>query len=92
MIKDFKHKGLKKLFQDGKAHGISPKHRENTLDVLDRLHGANDLRDMSYPGSGLHLLKPKADKIYAVSVSGAWRITFRFENGDAYAVDYQQYH
>ena len=92
MIKSFKHKGLKKLFRDGHAKEINPKHNEKIILILDRLDAASDPKDMNYPGSEFHPLNPKANKIYAVSVSGAWRITFKFENGDAEIVDYLQYH
>jgi proteic killer suppression protein len=47
---------------------------------------------MNFPGSGLHLLEPKKEKVWAVKVSGNWRITFRFEDGDAYDVHYTDYH
>ena len=92
MIKSFKHKGLKKFFYEGKTQGINPGHINKVSDILDMLDAAHDPRDMNYPGSGFHPLNPKADKIYAVSVSGAWRITFKFEDGDAYIIDYRQYH
>ena len=92
MIKSFKHKGLKTFFYTGDTRGVNPNHASKIADTLDRLDAAHDLRDMNYPGSGLHLLRPRSDKIYSVSVSGAWRITFRFEDGDAHIVDYQQYH
>jgi toxin HigB-1 len=47
---------------------------------------------MGYPGSGLHPLLPKSELRWAVSVSGNWRITFKFKNGDAYDVNYEDYH
>ncbi len=92
MIKDFKHKGLEDFFFDGTKKGINPKHASKLGDILDRLESATELGDMDYPGSDLHPLNPKKDRIHAVSVSGAWRVTFKIENGDAYVVDYKQYH
>lgn len=71
---------------------INPDHAENLSDILDHLDAATEIKDMNYPGSGLHPLNPKKDEIYAVSVSGAWRVTFRITDGDAYVVDYRQYH
>ena len=47
---------------------------------------------MRFPGSGLHLLEPKKKGKWAVKVSGNWRITFKFKEGDAYEVDYVDYH
>jgi proteic killer suppression protein len=40
----------------------------------------------------LHRLQPKKDNRWTIKVSGNWRITFRFERGDAYDVDYEDYH
>lgn len=92
MIKSFSHKGLENFFYDGSKKGIQPKHAEKLERILDRLDAAVNVEDMNYPGSGLHLLNPKQKKIYAVSVSGNWRVTFKFIEGDAYIVDYKDYH
>jgi toxin HigB-1 len=92
MIKSFKHKGMKEFFYTGKKQGIRPEHAERLEIILDRLNAANEIKDMNYPGSNLHKLT--GDKIgqYAVKVSGNWRIFFEFFDGDAYAVDYDDYH
>ncbi len=47
---------------------------------------------MDAPGLVLHPLKGTLKGHWAVKVSGNWRLTFRFEGGDAYVVDYQDYH
>jgi len=72
--------------------GIQPKHGDRISEILDVIDAASEIRDVNLPGLDLHLLLPKKDKIWAVKVSVAWRITFRFENGDAYIVDYLNYH
>jgi len=92
MIKSFIHKGLKDFFYKGTKKGVNPKHKDKLSDILDMLDAASEVKDMNYPGSDLHLLSPKKDKIHAVSVSGAWRITFRIEEGNAYIIDYKNYH
>ncbi|MEI6127488.1 MAG: type II toxin-antitoxin system RelE/ParE family toxin [Pseudomonadota bacterium] len=92
MIKSFKHKGLQKFFEDGIRKGIQPKHADRIADILDLLDAADTIQVMNFPGSDLHLLHPKKDNIWAVSVSGNWRIVFKYENGDAYNVDYADYH
>ena len=92
MIKSFKHKGLEKFFYDGTTKGIQAKHSDKKADILDLLDAAQSTRDMNFPGSRLHLLEPKQDQVWAVKVSGNWRVTFRFEDGDAYDVNYVDYH
>ena len=57
--------------------------------VLDRSRGP---RDIDLPGLRLHPLKGRLQGHYAVTISGNWRVTFRFEDGDAVDVDYQDYH
>jgi toxin HigB-1 len=48
--------------------------------------------DMNLPGWALHRLKGSLSEQWSVSVSGNWRLTFKFDNGDAILVDYQDYH
>ncbi len=92
MIKSFRHKGLKNFFYKGTKKGIDPGHAEKLNDILDRLDAAVEIRDMNYPGSGLHILEPKKDEIYALSVSGAWRVTFKIKSGNVHIIDYTNYH
>jgi proteic killer suppression protein len=47
---------------------------------------------MNYPGSALHLLLPKMKERWAIKVSGNWRLTFEFKDGDALNVDIEDYH
>jgi len=92
MIKSFSHSGLEKFFYDGNRKSIQPKHAERLETILDRLDAAAAIKDMSYPGSNLHRLEPKKEGRWAVNVSGNWRITFVFEKGNAYKVNYEDYH
>lgn len=92
MIRSFAHSGLEDLFFDGITKGVQQKHVRKLLDILDRLDSAREIGDMNYPGSALHPLKGKREGHWSVKVSGNWRLTFRFENGDAHIVNYQDYH
>jgi proteic killer suppression protein len=92
MIKSFRHKGLEEFFYDGSKKGIQPIHAVKIGDILDRLDAAQTVDDMRFPGSGLHPLKGNLNGLWAIRVSGNWRITFSFYEGDAYVVDYQDYH
>jgi proteic killer suppression protein len=88
--------GLNDFFYDGTKKGIQPKHADKLEFILDHLNAASDISDMNYPGSGLHKLEPRSSDmekhVWAVTVSGNWRGTFKFFNGDAYIVDYKDYH
>ena len=92
MIKSFKHKGIEDFFNTGNKKGIRPEHAGRLELILDRLNAANEVRDMNYPGSNLHKLTGDKKGRYAVKVSGNWRIFFEFFGGDAYIVDYDDYH
>ena len=67
-------------------------HRSRLGDQLAALDSAAHLQDMDIPGWRLHSLKGKASGRHAVRVSGNWRLTFEFKDGDAYVVDYEDYH
>lgn len=92
MIKSFVHKGLEEFFLTRSTRGIQVKHAERLDFLLDRLDRAQTVQDMEYPGSGLHRLKGDKKNLWSVRVSGNWRVTFRFESGDAHVVNYQDYH
>ena len=92
MIQTFKHKGLEKFFYDGTTKGIQVKHASKLEAILDLLDAADIISVMNFPGSRLHLLQPKKDRRWAVDVSGNWRVTFIYHDGDAYEVDYRDYH
>jgi proteic killer suppression protein len=92
MIKSFKHKGLKHFFENDDLSGIQSKHASRLKLILDLLDMAAIINDVNFPGSRLHPLEPKKDKIWSVTVSGNWRVIFKFENSNVYIVDYKDYH
>ena len=92
MIKSFAHKGLEDFFYEGTTKGIQVKHADKLRYQLDRLNNAGAIHDMDFPGYDLHPLKGRLKGHWSVKVSGNWRLTFRFEEGDAHVVDYQDYH
>jgi proteic killer suppression protein len=59
---------------------------------LQALHTATVIDDMDLPGWRLHPLKGNLAGLWAVNVSGNWRVVFQFKDGHAYAVDYEDYH
>ena len=92
MIKSFKHKGLKSFYEAGSTAGIKPSHRNKLRLQLTALDTATCIEDMDIPGFHLHSLKGTRKGIWSISVSGNWRITFKFEDGNAYIVNYEDYH
>ena len=61
-------------------------------DQLATLDSAADVSDMDLPGWRLHPLKGKNKGRHSIEVNGNWRMTFEFDNGDAYVVDYEDCH
>jgi toxin HigB-1 len=92
MIKSFKHKGLKKLYNTGSNQGILPEHASRLRIILARLDASSSAEDMNLPGLALHQLKGTLKGFWSVTVSGNWRVIFRFENGSALDVNYIDYH
>jgi proteic killer suppression protein len=92
MIKSFKHKGLERFFTQGVTSGIQPSHKSRIEERLKALHTAFSIEDMDIPGWRLHLLKGDRKGQWSITVSGNWRIIFEFENGQAYVVNYEDYH
>jgi proteic killer suppression protein len=92
MIQKFIHKGLKKLFESGNSAGINPQHVTRSRQILALLETAETLDDMDLPGLNLHELKGKRKGTWAVKVSGNWRVTFQLQKGDAFDVNYEDYH
>jgi proteic killer suppression protein len=92
MIKSFVHKGLRDFFESGSLAGIQAKHAPKLRVILAYLNEAETIADMDLPSLRLHSLKGSKKGLWAVSVSGNWRMTFRFEDGHAYVVDYLDYH
>ena len=92
MIRGFRHKGLAGFFETGSKAGIQAEHADRLRLILGRLSAATAPRDMGLPGLRLHPLKGERKGTWAVSVTGNWRITFRFVGKDADTVDYEDYH
>ncbi len=92
MIKSFKHKGLQKFFESGAIKGIKPAHGQKIRMRLVALDTASNIDDMDLPGFRLHPLDGTKPKIWTIDVNKNWRITFEFTDGNAYIVNYEDYH
>jgi toxin HigB-1 len=92
MIVSFRHKGLKLVYEKGDRRRLSAEHAEKIERILARLDEAKEPRNMDLPGFRLHPLKGALAGYWSVSVSGNWRIVFRFEGANVRDVDLVDYH
>lgn len=92
MIKSFKHKGLKLFYETGSTKGIKPAHKQKLRIRLAAIDTAICIDDIDLPGFRLHPLKGDKEDLLAIDVSKNWRVVFKFEDGNAYIVDYEDYH
>jgi toxin HigB-1 len=92
MIKSFSHKGLRRLFESGSTSGIQASHAKRLRMQLAALDTAQTIDDMDVPGFRLHPLKGNLAGRWSITVSGNWRLTFEFRDGNAYVLDYEDYH
>ncbi len=92
MIKSWRHKGLKDLFLVGSKKGVPADMADRLGRRLDVLDAADSLKALGLPGFRLHPLSRDMRGRYSIRVTGNWRLTFRFERGDAFDVDLEDYH
>lgn len=92
MIASFKHRGLKTLYDGRTTRRVASEHIQKLRDILAVLDRSQRPQDVDLPGFQLHPLKGKMKGHYAITVSGNWRVTFRFEEGEVVDVDYLDYH
>ncbi|MBN2689208.1 MAG: type II toxin-antitoxin system RelE/ParE family toxin [Gammaproteobacteria bacterium] len=92
MIRSWRHKGLKNLFEKGDCSGINVSHLHRLKIILQRLNAATTANDMNTPGMRLHKLTGKLKNHYSVTVNKNWRVIFMFDGQDAILVDYLDYH
>ena len=92
MIRNFRHKGLERLFVASTTRGIPTEHRARIQRLLDRLDAAVRPGDMSIPGWRFHPLRGTQKGRWAVAVSGNLRLTFAFDGEDAIDIDLEDYH
>ena len=92
MIRTLKHKGLEAFYKTGSKAGIQPSHASRLRNQLVRLDLCSDVQEMNVAGWRFHSLSGSLGHHCSITVNGNWRLTFKFENGDAFMVNYQDYH
>ena len=92
MIVSFRHRGLKRLYERGDRSRVPPQLVDQAEDILGLLDMAKDPEDMNLPGYRLHRLRGNLRGFWSITVSGNWRIVFRFDGGNAFDIDLIDYH
>ena len=92
MIKSFRHKGLRTLYETGKTTGVQSSHARKLRMQLAALDSAQVIGDMDVPGFDLHELRGDRKGQWAISVNGNWRVTSEFRDGNAFVLDYEDNH
>ncbi|HYK65682.1 MAG TPA: type II toxin-antitoxin system RelE/ParE family toxin [Patescibacteria group bacterium] len=92
MIRSFAHKGLREFFETGSNAGIIPEHSRRLRLILGVLNSAVKIQDVGLPGLRLHQLTGRLSGFWSVSVSGNWRVIFRFKDREALDINYLDYH
>jgi len=91
VIKTFKHKGLQEIFEKGNSRKIQNNQQAKGKLQLTAINAIENLNDLNVPGWRFHSLKGFKNR-YSLTVTGNYRITFDFKDGDAYIVNYEDYH
>ncbi len=92
MIRSFKHRGLKRLYERDDRSGIRPDLVDTVEEILTVLDDAATLQELALPGYRLHPLKGDLQGLWSVTVRANWRIVFRFEGANAFDVELIDYH
>ena len=93
MIKTFSQPWLEEFWHSGKQKRVPSELESRLLRKMDMINRAAALKDLKAPPSNhLHALHGDREGQWAISVSGAWRLCFRFENGNIFDLELVQYH
>jgi len=83
---------LRTLYETGKTTGVQSSHARKLRMQLAALNSAQVIGDMDVPGFDLHELRGDRKGQWAISVNGNCRVTFEFRDGNAFVLDYEDYH
>jgi len=91
VITGFKHKGLKKLWNDNDQSGVRADLVDRVREALAVINAAANLAELNIPGLDFHKLTATKPQRYTIHVNGPWCVTFEFEDGEARRVDLENY-
>ncbi len=82
---------MRNFYELGSTRGIQPSHAKRLRMQLTALDTAQVIEDLDIPGYRLHRLKGSRQGVWSIMVSGNWRITFEFLDGNVYVTNYEDY-
>lgn len=92
MIINFRHRGLKRFYENDDASKLPADMIERIRGILAILDQAANLGAVDRPSLRLHQLKGDLKGFHAVTVRANWRIVFRFDGENICDVDFVDYH
>jgi proteic killer suppression protein len=93
IIGKFRHKGLRRLYEDDDPRGVPPQSIGKIKAILAALEFADSLSQVAtMPGWKLHSLKGQRKGEYSIAVTGNWRITFRLQGNTVIDLNFEDYH
>lgn len=92
MIKSFRHKELRRVFEEDDGSKLPPDMVNRIRLILSTLHAAQEIEGVNVPTFRLHILRGELKGFFSVTVRANWRIIFQFKDGDAFNVDFIDYH
>ena len=92
MIRKFQHRGLRRLHERGERGRVGADMLDKIENILALLDIAEGPEDMDLPELRPHPLKGDLAGVWAVTVQGNWRVTWRFEGKDVLDVNLTDYH
>jgi proteic killer suppression protein len=90
----FRHKGLKQMYAGISTRGVPADLADKLRKLLFALETAHDLTQVGrFPGWKLHALKGPLQGFWSLTVTGNWRLIFRYDvatntAGDIDLIDY----
>jgi toxin HigB-1 len=80
MFLNFRHKGLRRLHEEGNARGVPAAVADKLRKLLFALETAETLEQLGrFPGWKLHPLKGDRKGSWSLTVTGNWRLVFHYD-------------
>lgn len=92
MIVTIRHKNLRQYYEDGNGGKLPHEQLLKISRILTALDAVSSENDIMALGLGIHKLTGNMKDFWALKVSANYRITFKFDDGDIFDVDYVDYH